>query len=138
MELEERDRVREHTDPDVNTAVDRETIRCLETYAASDRSGIDRHVYDLEREWDIERVLETNAGIAALAGTLLGVTVNKKFLILPGVVFGFLMQHAIQGWCPPVPVFRAFGIRTRKEINRERYALKALRGDFEALSSRSQ
>ena len=43
---------------------------------------------------------------------------------------GFLLQHALQGWCPPVPVFRRLGVRTTAEIDRERYALKALRGDF--------
>jgi len=48
------------------------------------------------------------------------------------LVFGFFFQHATQGWCPPIPVFRRMGVRTRREINRERYALKALRGDFDA------
>lgn len=47
---------------------------------------------------------------------------------------GFLFQHAIQGWCPPLPILRRLGFRTAEEINQERYALKALRGDFEAQS----
>jgi hypothetical protein len=46
------------------------------------------------------------------------------------VVAGFLLQHAVQGWCPPVPLFRRLGFRTAAEIDYERYALKALRGDF--------
>ena len=50
--------------------------------------------------------------------------------MLPLVVSGFLLQHAIQGWCPPLPVFRKLGFRTRAEIEQERYALKLLRGDF--------
>jgi hypothetical protein len=41
-----------------------------------------------------------------------------------------LLQHALQGWCPPIPLLRRLGFRTEAEINRERYALKALRGDF--------
>jgi hypothetical protein len=49
---------------------------------------------------------------------------------LPVVVAGFLLQHALQGWCPPLPVLRRLGVRTADEINQERYALKALRGDF--------
>jgi hypothetical protein len=63
-------------------------------------------------------------GLAAATG-------SRKWLILPGVVLSFLFQHAVQGWCPPVPVFRRLGVRTREEIDRERYALKALRGDFD-------
>lgn len=43
----------------------------------------------------------------------------------------FLAQHGLQGWCPPIPVFRRLEVRTDREIARERYALKALRGDFD-------
>jgi hypothetical protein len=32
-----------------------------------------------------------------------------------------------------LPIFRRLGFRTASEIDRERYALKALRGDFEEL-----
>ena len=79
----------------------------------------------------MERLLETNA--SALAGVGVGLaaaTGSRKWLILPGIVLSFLFQHAVQGRCPPVPVFRRLGVRTREEIDRERYALKALRGDF--------
>jgi len=81
----------------------------------------------------MERTLETNAAGVALLGTVLGI-VNKRFLLLPGLVAGFLLQHALQGWCPPVPLFRRAGVRTATEIERERYALKALRGDFQPIS----
>jgi hypothetical protein len=40
-------------------------------------------------------------------------------------------QHAIRGWCPPVPLFRRLGVRTQREIGREIVALKTLRGDFD-------
>jgi hypothetical protein len=51
------------------------------------------------------------------------------------VVGSFLLQHAIQGWCPPLPVFRRLVYRTQSEIDYERYALKSLRGDFRSLPS---
>lgn len=79
----------------------------------------------------MERTLEANAASLMVAGVLLTVAVNLRFLLIPAVVGGFLLQHALQGWCPPVPVFRRFGTRTQSEIDLERYALKALRGDFE-------
>jgi len=91
---------------------------------------LDRLIADLDDEWDIERWLETNASILALSGTLMGIFVNRKFLIVPCLVLPFLLQHAIQGWCPPVPLFRRKGVRTRREIETEKNALKALRGDF--------
>ena len=94
---------------------------------------IDRRIADLDREWDIERWLEANASSLALSGLLLGLTVNRKWLLLTGTVMGFLLMHAIQGWCPPVPVMRRMGVRTRGEIDREKFALKILRGDLQGL-----
>jgi len=85
---------------------------------------------ELDHEWDMERVLETNAPSMALIGFGLAVGVSRKFYVIPALVMGFLLQHALLGWCPPVPLFRRLGIRTQSEIERERYALKALRGDF--------
>ncbi len=85
---------------------------------------------ELDREWDVERALEANAATIALAGLGLGATVDRRFFALPAVVAGFLLQHALQGWCPPLPVLRRLGVRTADEINQERFALKALRGDF--------
>jgi len=92
----------------------------------------------LDREWDVERLLQTNAPVVVLLGMALATFVNKKFLLLPaGVfgVFGFLAQHAPQGWCPPIHVVRRLGLRTQREIERERYALKALLGGFDQLPS---
>jgi hypothetical protein len=38
-------------------------------------------------------------------------------------------------WCPPIPIFCRFGIRTQTEIEQERYALQALRGDFKKIKA---
>ena len=91
---------------------------------------------ELDREWDIERILEANASTLAF-GVLLGSTVDRRWLALPALVTAFLFQHAVQGWCPPLPVLRRMGFRTADEINQERFALKALRGDFDLLSQAS-
>jgi hypothetical protein len=56
--------------------------------------------------------------------------VNRRWFALPAIVATFLLQHAVQGWCPPLSVFRRLGFRTAAEIDHERYALKAIRGDF--------
>jgi len=53
------------------------------------------------------------------------------------VVAAFLFQHAVQGWCPPIPVLRRLGVRTSREIELERIALKALRGDFDHVNDAS-
>ena len=104
-------------------------------YHATHPERIGERLRELDAEWDIERTLAANAATLALTGSLLGAFVNKRWLALPVVVTGFLLQHALQGWCPPLPLFRSRGVRTASEIDRERYALKALRGDFAQVSS---
>jgi hypothetical protein len=126
------DRVRAHTRQAENVRVDANTQDCLVQHASAGLEDVGRHIDTLEREWDVERYLQMNAGLVSLSGVLLGALVDRRFLVLPAAVFGFFFQHATQGWCPPLPVFRRTGVRTRREINREKYALKALRGDFDA------
>jgi hypothetical protein len=129
------DRIRRNTADEINARIDRETELRVTEYAARGQEGITHRIEELDREWDMERVLETNAAALAFLGVLLGAIRRRRWLILPGVVTAFLFQHAVQGWCPPVPLFSRLGVRTRKEIDREKYALKALRSEFDALGS---
>jgi hypothetical protein len=123
-------RVVNNTAPDVNAAIRAEIDRRVTACATRGPAGIDRRLAELDAEWDIERTLEANAATAVLVGLTLGAVVDRRFFLLPGLVAGFLLQHALQGWCPPVPIFRRLGFRTEREIGEERSALKALRGDF--------
>jgi hypothetical protein len=119
------DPVRRSTAVELTRQIDRETEANILHYANASPEVIAERVEQLDREWDVERMLEVNASTLALTGLALGATVNKKWLILPGIVLPFLLQHALQGWCPPLPVLRRLGIRTRSEIDREKYALLA-------------
>ena len=133
--METADRVRANTSEEINRRIDQEIEDRVREYAKRSQSEITRRIETLDREWDMERLLETNASAIAFTGLALGLTRSKKWLIVPGIVLPFLFQHAVQGWCPPVPLFRRLGVRTREEIDRERYALKVLRGDFEKVQS---
>lgn len=124
-------RVPENTDERWNEQIHRQTEQNVAAVAAAGPAAVARRLEELDHEWDIERTLEANAATLTLVGVILGASVHRAFFFLPGVIGGFLLQHAVQGWCPPVPVFRRLGIRTQPEIERERYALKALRGDFQ-------
>lgn len=127
-------RVARHTEEAINRRIEAETGAHIRRCAGNPRE-IDRRLRALDREWDIERVLETNASLLAFAGVALGGLVNRRFLWLPAAVTAFLFQHAVQGWCPPIPLLRRLGIRTAREIEIERVALKILRGDFRDLPS---
>jgi hypothetical protein len=122
--------------PSADAAIDHRIRRHIEQnihYYSMHPEEIDVRLAELDREWDLERVLEANAGSIALGGMLLGLFKHRAFLVLPLAVAGFLLQHALQGWCPPARFFRRRGVRTAAEIASERAALKSLRGDFAAV-----
>lgn len=127
--MENYDRVRENTPAEINAKLDQEMAERVHLFEGAKDELIGHRISELDREWDIERILETNASIAAFTGLALGTMHSGKWYALTAVVLVFLFQHAVQGWCPPLPVFRKMGFRTQKEIQREKYALKLLRGD---------
>ena len=115
-------RVSQHTSSEVNHRIRAETDERL-ARIGKDKQAIAQRLRELDAEWDVERAIQLNAGALALTGTILGVTVHRGFFALPAVVTAFLVQHAVQGWCPPLPVLRHFGFRTPREIEDERHAL---------------
>ena len=128
--MKKKDRIQAHTATHVNREIDREAARRLVRAVGQSPAVLTRRINELEDEWDIERWMEMNASALAFTGVVLGILVNKKFFAIPCIVLPFLFQHAVQGWCPPIPIFRRRGVRTRREIDAEKFALKALRGDF--------
>lgn len=119
-------RVPHNTAPEVNRAIHAETLARVILLAQQGPAAIQRRLDALDKEWDVERCLETGAASLILTGTALAAGGDRRWLFLPAGVAGFLLQHAIQGWCPPLPVFRRLGVRTADEINEERTRLKAL------------
>lgn len=111
----------------------RRRLRANVAYYARRPDRIDKRLRDLDREWDVERVVAFGAGAATLTGLALGLF-RKKWALLPIAVGALLVAHSVDGCCRPAPCLRCLGLRTRREIEQERYALKALRGDFNALA----
>lgn len=131
------ERVPRQTAPHLNAQIRRE-MEMRVVHCAARLDEIDQRLHELDREWDVERTLEANAATLSLVGLILGARSGKRWHLLPLVVASFLLQHAVQGWCPPLPILRRLGFRTRAEIDHERYALKALRGDFEGVPANSE
>ena len=129
-----RDRVPNNTSNEVNRQIETDTEARVRR-ALANPARIDRRIRELEEEWDIERAIEMNASALAFLGTALGFFVHPYWLALPALVTAFLFQHALQGWCPPVPILRRMGFRTSYEIEEERQALKAVRGDYSSVAS---
>lgn len=118
-------RVEANTSDTVNQRLKHQTENSVR-YHAQHPGEVSARLCELDREWTIERALEANASLLIVSSSLLGALVNRRFFAVPPVVGTFLLQHALQGWCPPLPVLRRLGLRTAREINDERTALQAL------------
>ncbi|MGO8914464.1 MAG: hypothetical protein ACLQJR_00990 [Stellaceae bacterium] len=90
-----------------------------------DTTGSTARMRQLDREVDQEQALQVSAAGLGFVGAILSVTINPAFALLPALAFATLGQYALQGWCPPVALLARLGIRSCKEIDRERYALAA-------------
>ena len=113
-----------HPLPDAATGLIRarseEMIRCC---AAGGPAAIRQRLDQLDREWDVDRILAAAASGAVLGGLLLGSISSRKWYLLPALAGGFLLQHALQGACPPLSLLRQLGVRYRAEIDQERREL---------------
>ncbi|EPX58064.1 hypothetical protein D187_004353 [Cystobacter fuscus DSM 2262] len=124
------DAVRMHAPGEVNRRIDAEVERCVRHMAEqTDHSVISHYLEGLEKEWDLNRVVM----VAASAVSLLGCVVPPRggaWRLVGAVASGLLLQQGVFGFGPLSLLARRLGVRTRREIDLEKFALKALRGDF--------
>ena len=113
------------------------TLQNMKQHGA-EAERINVRIKALKKEWDIERLVEVNASSMAVLGIVLGYFVHAGWFVFSLFALIFLFQHGVQGWCPPFPIFRRLGKRTSQEIEEERHALKALRGDYENIKNPQQ
>ncbi|CAF0870750.1 unnamed protein product [Rotaria sp. Silwood1] len=135
------DRVESVTSYDNNARIYQETVyrlsKIIENPPEKRSSLIANRLKELNNEWDIERLLEFNASSLLIITGILSYIHSIKWLFLTIAIASFLLQHAIQGWCPPVPIFRSyFKIRTSVEILTEKVALKFFRGDYQSINKK--
>eukprot|EP00762_Andalucia_godoyi_P005999 ANDGO_00085.mRNA.1 hypothetical protein ACA1_197720 len=131
------DRTRIYASTKLNQKLDENLAESIRAYIDHSFEEITQRIEVLNKEWGMERLLELSASalitvaLASLLFTSRGSLLKK--LILPVSASAFLMQHAIQGWCPPFSVLRAFGVRPSAQIFSEKIIMKLLRGDFAPL-----
>lgn len=129
------ERVPQNTADAVNQQMRRDAERRI-AYYTQHPDQIDQRLRELDQEWDIERLIEVEAPTMSLAGLLFGIAFSRKWLVIPLFAQSMVLLHSLQGWYPLLPVFRRMGFRTEREIAIERYALKAIRGDFDAVEGK--
>jgi hypothetical protein len=129
-------RVEDNSDASVNQRIREQISETVARYESANPRDVTYRLAQLDNEWDIERALELNFSGVVLAGITLGTISSRKWYLLSAVAACFMVQHVVEGWCPPLAVLRRIGFRTAAEINRERMALKVIRGDFADLGMR--
>ena len=125
------DRVRARSKANINLDHDRMVVqRMLPEQTPGYYSRLITHI---DQEWDVERAIQAGSAGLSLLALLAGGRRSRLLLLLAALGQVFLLQQSILGWSPPVTLLRRLGLRTRGEITAERAALKALRGDFDAI-----
>lgn len=116
----------------MNARIDRDAAARVARARREPTASLLRHLAELDREWDVDRALMAN--FAVLGGLSLSLGVSRHnpwrrrspWLALFGTQLGFLLFHAVAGWCPPLPVLRRLGFRTQKEIDVERRCIERI------------
>ncbi len=115
-----------NTSEKVKRKIAQKTDSNVNKYIGLSRKDIDKRLDELNHEWDTERTLQANFGLVMLLSSLLGYKINKKWFALGAIASLFMLQHAIQGWCPPLTIARHLGVRTVEEINEEKESLQKI------------
>ena len=129
--------VEHNTAPEVNAQFEAQAKETVARYIGADRHAIDQRLKELEKEWNVERMIEVEAPSMIGIGVALGLAHDKKWFALSAMAAGMVILHNLQGWYPMLPLFRRLGLRSQSEIDRECMALRALRGDHEAFRKNS-
>ncbi|MFW6224259.1 MAG: hypothetical protein ACOC4R_01230 [Bacteroidota bacterium] len=128
------DMIRENTGEEINRRIDRYIEDNIRYYATQAEDIITGRINTLEKEWDVQKLVQAIDSGIGLGSILLGVLGSKKWWFVTTLAAASSGMSAVKGWSPCTMALRRMGFRTRQEIDREKYALKALRGDFNELT----
>ncbi len=97
-------------------------------------AAISERLEALDFEWPTDRVVGLGAAAVAAVGVALAAAHSPRWLALTGVAIATIAQQALLGASPASLALRYAGFRSAREIDVERSALKALRGDFRKIA----
>lgn len=126
--------VQDRTPEDIQRQIDHTLEERIRFYAVQSPETLARRLEELNQECDIDHAMMTRAAGVALAGVVMSfLGGGRKWLLVSGTALTCLLMQGTQGSSPLTDFLRRQGLRTRAEIDAERYALKLLRGDFESV-----
>jgi len=105
-------------------------LACL---ADAGPAAIDERLNAIESEWSAGRVTKAVIGVTMVVGLGLTALLNPWWLLLPAAGSVFLLQYLFGRTSWLGKTFQEMGFRSGAEIEQEKLALRALRGDFRHL-----
>ena len=124
------DVIRDESPASINAAIDRETLARLEEFKNASPEKFQERIDELAWEYDVacaQSIAFAGLGLFGLALSRF----HKGFLAIPVIANAALLYQNLPVPSPITPAFRMLGFRSRTEIERERHALKMLRGDYQ-------
>ena len=97
--------------------------------------AISERLEALEQEWSAGRTTKATLGMLIVAGMALAALHSPYWLVLPLVAGLLLLQYTFTRVSLMGAMFHRLGFRSGAEIDHEKFALKALRGDFRDLAT---
>ena len=105
----------------------------LASIAEEGHGAIETRLARLDREWSVGQMAKATTGALILAGLALTMYVNPWFALVPALAGLALLQYLMFRRNLLTDLFAGLGYRFGVDIEHERIALKALRGDFRHL-----
>lgn len=99
-------------------------------YGSLGKDGLSERIRALDVEWDSERFVTVALSGAGLLGIVMGMFGSRLWRVLTWASLPLLFLHGREKRRPWDSLVKSLGLRSRKAIQGEMYALKALRGDF--------
>jgi hypothetical protein len=128
----------QHTTPIADTPRPDALASRLKQVIDGGPDAICERLAQLDREWTTGRASKATAGLMIVAGLALTAVFDPWWLILTAAGGLLLLPYLFGRRSPLGYVFHQFGLRRGSEIEQEKVALKALRGDFQNLPTAQQ
>jgi len=107
--------------------------RRLACLADAGPHAITERLEELEQEWSAGRMTKVTIGMLIVAGMALAALLSPWWLVLPAAAGLLLLHYTFSRVSWMGVLFQRLGFRSGADIDHEKFALKALRGDFRNL-----
>ncbi|MBX9678469.1 MAG: hypothetical protein K2X38_06870 [Gemmataceae bacterium] len=116
------------------TQCEKDALACrLKCVIDAGPEAISKRLDQLDSEWSVGRVVKAGVGVSVLSGIALGILVHPSWFALAAIPGLFLAQYMFTRRSILGDMLHGMGMRSGAEIDAERVALRALRGDFQGL-----